>query len=50
MSALLLGLLVFLGVHSLRIVAPAWREAQIARRGEGPGRGCTRWPARSGWG
>jgi uncharacterized membrane protein len=39
MSALLLGLLVFLGVHSLRIVAPAWREAQIARRGEGPWKG-----------
>lgn len=39
MSALLLGLLVFLGVHSLRIVAPAWREAQIARLGEGPWKG-----------
>ena len=39
MSALMLGLLVFLGVHSLRIVAPAWREAQIARRGEGPWKG-----------
>lgn len=39
MTVLLLGLLVFLGVHSLRIVAPQWREAQIARRGEGPWKG-----------
>ena len=31
---LLVGLLVFLGSHSLRIVAPAWREAQVARLGE----------------
>jgi uncharacterized membrane protein len=28
------GLVIFLGVHSVAIVAPAWREAQIARRGE----------------
>lgn len=28
------GLIVFLGVHCVAIVAPAWREAQIARRGE----------------
>lgn len=34
MLVLLLGLVLFLGVHSVRIVAPAWREAMIARRGE----------------
>jgi uncharacterized membrane protein len=33
MAALILGLLLFLGVHSVRIAAPAWREAQIARLG-----------------
>jgi len=33
MSVLLLGLLVFLGTHSLRIVADDWRSAQIARLG-----------------
>jgi len=30
---LLLGLVVFLGVHSVSIAAPGWRSAQIARRG-----------------
>jgi uncharacterized membrane protein len=34
MSALVLGLLIFLGMHSLRMVAPAWRERQRARLGE----------------
>ncbi len=33
MTPLVLGLLLFLGVHSIRIVAPAWREAQLARLG-----------------
>lgn len=33
MTLLLLGLIVFLGVHSTRMCAPAWREAQIARLG-----------------
>ncbi|MEP7295010.1 MAG: NnrU family protein [Burkholderiales bacterium] len=28
------GLVVFLGVHCVAIVAPGWRDAQIARRGE----------------
>lgn len=27
------GLVIFLGIHSIAIAAPAWREAQIARRG-----------------
>lgn len=30
----LIGLLGFLGLHSLRIVAPAWREARIAAMGD----------------
>ena len=34
MIVLVLGLLLFLGVHSVSIVAPGWRGAQIARRGE----------------
>ena len=34
MSLLVLGLIVFLGVHSVSIVAPGWRDAQIAQRGE----------------
>jgi uncharacterized membrane protein len=33
MTVLLLGLVVFLGIHSVSIVAPAWRDAQVARRG-----------------
>jgi uncharacterized membrane protein len=34
MTLLILGLLIFLGVHSVSIVAPGWRDAQVARRGE----------------
>jgi len=36
MTILLLGLVIFLGVHSTRIVADGWRSAQIARIGPGP--------------
>jgi uncharacterized membrane protein len=36
---LLLGLVLFLGVHSVRIVGDRWRAAQIARIGEGPWKG-----------
>lgn len=36
---LIAGLIVFLGVHSVRAVAPAWRDAQVARFGEGPWKG-----------
>ena len=39
MLVLLLGLVLFLGVHSVRIVAPAWREAMIARRGDNAWKG-----------
>ncbi|SDE08328.1 Uncharacterized membrane protein [Variovorax sp. CF079] len=34
MSLLVVGLILFLGIHSVSIVAPAWRGAQIERRGE----------------
>ncbi len=33
MTLLIVGLIVFLGVHSVRIVADDWRTAQIAKRG-----------------
>ena len=34
MATLILGLVLFLGAHSVRIFADDWRGAQIARRGE----------------
>ena len=34
MTYLILGLLIFLGAHSLRIRAPGWRDVQLARLGE----------------
>ena len=40
MLLLVLGLLVFLGVHSASIVAPGWRDAQVAQRGEGVWKGA----------
>jgi len=39
MTYLILGLLVFLGVHSTRIVADGWRTAQLQRLGEGAWKG-----------
>ena len=39
MALLVLGLVVFLGVHLLRAAAPAWRNALIGRLGEGPYKG-----------
>lgn len=39
MSVLVIGLLLFLGMHSVRIVADGWRSAQIARLGAGPWKG-----------
>ena len=39
MTILILGLLLFLGVHSLRMVADDWRTQQIARFGELPWKG-----------
>ncbi|MEP6876904.1 MAG: NnrU family protein [Burkholderiales bacterium] len=34
MLLFIVGLVIFLGIHSVAIVSPAWREAQIAQRGE----------------
>lgn len=34
MGLLIAGLVIFLGIHSVGIFAPAWREAQIAQHGE----------------
>ena len=39
MSILILGLLIFLGTHSLRMLVPAWRERTIARIGALPWKG-----------
>jgi len=39
MILLAIGLILFFGIHSVSIVAPAWRDAQVATRGEGPWKG-----------
>ncbi|MCC7059924.1 MAG: hypothetical protein IT508_06795, partial [Burkholderiaceae bacterium] len=39
MSLLLLGLVIFLGVHSVRIVADDWRNARVAALGLGAWKG-----------
>lgn len=39
MTILVIGLIVFLGVHSVRIFADDWRAARVARIGEGPWKG-----------
>jgi uncharacterized membrane protein len=39
MTILILGLILFLGAHSVSIAAPAWRTAAIARIGDGPWKG-----------
>ena len=39
MSVLIFGLVIFLGMHSLRIFVPDWRERQIARLGLLPWKG-----------
>ena len=39
MAVLILGLVLFLGVHSIRIVADGWRTAAIARIGDKPWKG-----------
>jgi len=39
MTYLVLGLIIFLGVHSVRIFADGWRSAQIARLGPGAWKG-----------
>ncbi|MEM8750003.1 MAG: NnrU family protein [Pseudomonadota bacterium] len=39
MTLLILGLIIFIGVHSVRIVAPGWRNARQASMGENPWKG-----------
>ncbi len=39
MLLLILGLVLFVGTHSVSIVAPAWREGMVARLGEGRWKG-----------
>ena len=39
MSILILGLVIFIGTHSLRMLAPRWREQTIARIGAMPWKG-----------
>jgi uncharacterized membrane protein len=39
MTILIIGLLMFLGVHSTRIFADGWRTAQVQRLGEGAWKG-----------
>jgi len=39
MLVMILGLVIFLGVHSVRIVGEEWRQAQIAKLGELPWKG-----------
>src|SRR5579864_1692767 len=39
MAILILGLVIFLGLHSIRIVSESGRERAIARFGEGPWKG-----------
>ena len=41
MTLLILGLILFLGVHSVRIFADGWRSRQIAQRGEGAWKGLS---------
>jgi len=49
MSYLVIGLIVFLGAHSLRIVAGDWRDAQLARLGEMRWKGVFSLASASGW-
>lgn len=39
MTGLVIGLLIFLGLHSIRIFADGWRTRQLARMGEGRWKG-----------
>ncbi|HEV7912785.1 MAG TPA: NnrU family protein [Albitalea sp.] len=36
MTMLILGLVLFLGIHSVSLAAPSWRDAQVMRHGELP--------------
>ncbi len=43
MTLLILGLVMFLGAHAMRIVADGWRTTMVASSARRSGRGCTRW-------
>jgi uncharacterized membrane protein len=40
MSTLILGLIIFLGIHSVSILAPGWRDSMVAKLGELPWKGA----------
>ena len=42
MTLLIVGLVIFLGIHSIAIVAPDWRDRIVARLGEAHGKASTR--------
>ena len=39
MTLLIVGLVLFLGIHSTAIVAPGWRDRMVEKLGEGPWKG-----------
>jgi len=39
MTTLILGIILFIGIHCVDIVAPAWRQRQVERMGEGAWKG-----------
>lgn len=39
MTLLIIGLVLFLGIHSVSIIVPAWRDQQVAQRGEAAWKG-----------
>ena len=43
MLYLILGLVIFIGIHLVRMVAPQWREAKLLRWVRGNGRGFILW-------
>jgi uncharacterized membrane protein len=49
MTYLILGLLIFLGAHSVKILAPGWRDAQLARMGENGWKGVYSLVSTLGW-
>ena len=46
---LVLGLVLFLGVHSIAIISPDGRNRLAAQLGENAFRACIRWPRSRGW-
>lgn len=50
MTVLILGLILFLGIHSVRIVADDWRGRMLTRVGEGPWKGLYALTSAAGFG